>query len=396
MSNTEHRNYPKPVPDHFVSDDVILLQQAMDLVDGDINLLFAAIADLAPKNHEHVIADIQGLSSALAGKAAANHAHTLEDLSDVGGTLVAPAGYLLVKLVDGTWGPVSPASVVGAHQHVIADVQNLQTALDGLKAENQVLNATDAGMSINDHIGMRRFADGVWIKRTWTQVINFLNGYYQRRDGTQAMVGNLTISKAEPVVFLNKPASGTSNQLIGQTAGVTRWGMQMGHGGAEAGANAGSDYALDRYADNGTWIDTAFGIVRSAGTVWGSIYATAAQYLANTAGKVLTTAGVWAAAIPVNLGTPAGAVNLDFGTFINGYMNPSGNITFNTATNLKPGQSGSIRIYNPPGYTLGVNTSRFITSEAKGITLGINRNIVSYYVDDESMVHLFLSGKVMS
>jgi hypothetical protein len=170
MSNTVHRAYPKPVPTNNVSDDVLVLQQAMDLVDGDIHLLFAAIAELAPVSHEHVIADITGLSAELAGKAAVDHTHTLEDLSDVGGTVAAPAGYLLVKQSDGTWGPASPASVVGAHQHVISDVVNLQTALDGLTGQNQILNAVDTTVSDADHFGIRKFSNGTFIKRTWTQL----------------------------------------------------------------------------------------------------------------------------------------------------------------------------------------------------------------------------------
>ncbi|MBN9308799.1 MAG: hypothetical protein J0I99_00760 [Devosia sp.] len=168
MSNTAHRSYPKPVPTNNVSDDVALLQQAMDLVDGDINLLFAAVAGLAPVAHEHVIANIQGLSAALDGKAAVGHTHTLDDLSDVAGAGLAPAGYLLVKQVDGSWGPASPASIVGAHQHVIDDVQNLQTALDGLASAAQINAATEVAFDPADYVGGRRSSDGSFIKSTWS------------------------------------------------------------------------------------------------------------------------------------------------------------------------------------------------------------------------------------
>lgn len=168
MSNTANRSYPKPVATNNVSDDVLLLQQAMDLVDGDIQLLFAAIAGLAPINHEHVIADIQGLSTALDGKAAAGHTHTLDDLSDVAGAALAPAGYLLVKQVDGSWGPASPASIVGAHQHVIADVVNLQTALDGLASSAQIAAAAEVAFDPADYVGARRATDGSFIKSTWS------------------------------------------------------------------------------------------------------------------------------------------------------------------------------------------------------------------------------------
>lgn len=124
--------------------------------------------------------------------------------------------------------------------------------------------------------------------------------------------------------------------------------------------------------------------------------ASAADFLGDVVDKVLVSDKVWDAAVPVNLGAPSGNVTLDFATFINGYMNPSANFTFNAASNRKAGQSGQIRVWNPAGRTLSLNTSIFVTPNGAGIALGINRNILSYYVDDELLVHVFLAGKGMA
>jgi hypothetical protein len=42
------------------------------------------------------------------------------------------------------------------------------------------------------------------------------------------MTGDLIISKEDPTLILNKPASGTSNTILGQTNGKTRWTMKLG------------------------------------------------------------------------------------------------------------------------------------------------------------------------
>jgi hypothetical protein len=124
--------------------------------------------------------------------------------------------------------------------------------------------------------------------------------------------------------------------------------------------------------------------------------ASAADFLADVANKVLVSDKVWDAAVPVSLGTPSGNVTLDFAAFINGFMSPAANITFFAANNRKAGQSGQIRVWNPSARTLSLNTSIFVTPNGAGIALGTGRNILSYYVDDELLVHVFLAGKGMA
>ncbi|MBK8085065.1 MAG: hypothetical protein IPK28_15260 [Devosia sp.] len=115
-------------PSRTIADEFPVSDQALVAIDGDIRALFQAIVGLSVTGHAHALGDISGLIDALAGKAAVDHAHALDDLSDVSGASAAPNGYLLVRSGAG-WIPGSPASVIGAHEHAIADIQNLVAAL---------------------------------------------------------------------------------------------------------------------------------------------------------------------------------------------------------------------------------------------------------------------------
>lgn len=128
MADTLHRAYPRPDPSRTIADEFPVSDQALVAIDADIRALFQAILGLSVIGHAHALGDISGLIDALAGKAAVDHAHALDDLSDVSGASAAPNGYLLVRSGAG-WIPGSPASVIGAHEHAIADIQNLVAAL---------------------------------------------------------------------------------------------------------------------------------------------------------------------------------------------------------------------------------------------------------------------------
>lgn len=88
--------------------------------------------------------------------------------------------------------------------------------------------------------------------------------------GGDTMTGALTttgliVNAAWAALTLNKPASGTGLQLLGQTGGSTRWVVYPGDSTAEAGANSGSDFQIARFNDSGTWIDSPLFIYRSSG-----------------------------------------------------------------------------------------------------------------------------------
>lgn len=81
------------------------------------------------------------------------------------------------------------------------------------------------------------------------------------------LTGNISVSKVNPVLSLDKAASGQQNILTGTTAGSIRWRTILGNTTSEAGSNAGSDFSIDRYNDAGAIIDSPFFIARNTGQV---------------------------------------------------------------------------------------------------------------------------------
>lgn len=119
MANTTHMGYPKPVASNNISDDVVLLQQALDMVDGDVHALLTALSGKAASTHAHAISDVTGLVSALAGKAASNHNHTIANLEGVSGLAEAPPHYVLYK-TPSAWVPGAPAAVLVSSMSLVA------------------------------------------------------------------------------------------------------------------------------------------------------------------------------------------------------------------------------------------------------------------------------------
>ena len=76
--------------------------------------------------------------------------------------------------------------------------------------------------------------------------------------GDNTVTGNLTISKADPTLILNKAAAGQSNYISGRSAGSARWGINIG-------APSTSDLSIDRYSDAGSFVDAPLTIVRATG-----------------------------------------------------------------------------------------------------------------------------------
>jgi hypothetical protein len=128
--------------------------------------------------------------------------------------------------------------------------------------------------------------------------------------------------------------------------------------------------------------------------------ATAAEWLSNVAGKLLSTDKVWAGAIPVDLGNVTGNVALNLASGINFKAAMTGNIVFNSATNAKRGQSGLIELtHSGAARTATITTAAY--SAAAGV-LGLSTtgagavDHLSYYVRDDGKVCLYVSGKTMS
>lgn len=85
----------------------------------------------------------------------------------------------------------------------------------------------------------------------------------QPASGTSGFVYVQTTGAAGSHLVLNRPAGQTGSVLY-QTAGNPRWQLQA-TGDAESGSNAGSNFALSRYSDAGSFIDSPLSINRDNG-----------------------------------------------------------------------------------------------------------------------------------
>lgn len=126
--------------------------------------------------------------------------------------------------------------------------------------------------------------------------------------------------------------------------------------------------------------------------------ATAAEFRAKSAGKIITADKAFDAAAPVNLGAAlAGNITLNFSAFLNAYGTLTANITLANVSNLKQGQSGTITLIQSGGpWTLSVASAYFETPEGKAITLGTGRNKLAYEVQENGKVFLALAGKALA
>lgn len=68
-------------------------------------------------------------------------------------------------------------------------------------------------------------------------------------------------------IYLSKAASGSSSYIYGRTGTAIRWVLALGDAAGESGSNAGSNFALYRYNDAGTYVDAPLSINRATGLV---------------------------------------------------------------------------------------------------------------------------------
>jgi hypothetical protein len=78
------------------------------------------------------------------------------------------------------------------------------------------------------------------------------------------MTGNLNIYPASSATLtMNKPSSGQQVSVEGRMNNASRWRVALGDTTAESGANSGSNFALERCDDAGTFIDQPLSINRA-------------------------------------------------------------------------------------------------------------------------------------
>lgn len=130
MTNTPNRNYPLVDPTHHVADDVMVLIAAFQAIDIDVNALIGMLSGKAATVHVHTIEQVTGLTAALAGKASADFRPSLGGLTNVDTAAdTAEPGSILQKGPSG-WIVGSPTTILGTHNHPIANIEGLTAALD--------------------------------------------------------------------------------------------------------------------------------------------------------------------------------------------------------------------------------------------------------------------------
>lgn len=119
--------------------------------------------------------------------------------------------------------------------------------------------------------------------------------------------------------------------------------------------------------------------------------ATTAQFLGNTADKVLSTDQVWAGAALVTL-TDAATIAIDQSTGLNFTVTITASRTLGAMTNAKAGSSGVIVVKQDGagGWSLSYNAVyKFQGGSAVAIdTTATRTSLLSYFVEDSSNIHI--------
>ncbi len=171
-------------------------------------------------------------------------------------------------------------------------------SMDGLSFIT-IKNLLGADLAIGDLV-LGAYGDFLYNGTNWIILNSYTLAVY-RTGGT--MTGDLTISKSNPNLILNKSASAQAASVIGQTGALIRWLMQFGNGSAESGSDVGSDFILSRYTDAGAVIDSPLFIKRSSGIV--SLGPTTNGSIFDTGGGVNVKAAAGAHGVSIGASTAA-------------------------------------------------------------------------------------------
>jgi hypothetical protein len=171
--------------------------------------------------------------------------------------------------------------------------------------------------------------------------------------------GNIGISKADPVLELNKSGSGQGCYIYAKTAGVTRWYMTLGDSDPEVGS-AGSKFGIHRCDNAGAYLDTPIYIPRDTGVVQlstakvsSTVAATSKTTGALTVGGGLGVGGDIYCGANISTGhgsTIGSSIELGAGITTNGYSyvdfitTPGADFNFRVLRN--PGPNGNAEISN--------------------------------------------------
>lgn len=95
-------------------------------------------------------------------------------------------------------------------------------------------------------------------------------GYTPANKAGDTFLGGLTVAPAAgsgQVILSKTSTTGMANSVYGETNGLLRWGIALGEGTAESGANSGSNFTIASFTDAGSSLSTPFTITRSTGLI---------------------------------------------------------------------------------------------------------------------------------
>ena len=126
-------------------------------------------------------------------------------------------------------------------------------------------------------------ANTAWLRKTGTGsggIIQYYNDQFSfitspsgAADSTAALTSIATIDNMGLILNPNptwtriviSSGAGQTSQILGAKSGSSRWELQLGTGESETGGNVGSNFYINRYADNGSYIGAALSINRANG-----------------------------------------------------------------------------------------------------------------------------------
>lgn len=268
--------------------------------------------------------------------------------------------------------------------YVYTDYVTLRAASDGTKSMlGQVLSFTRATrtllVNVVSVIGAGTFSD--WLIRIGTPPEA---GHADRTDNphmtTAAQVGSYTTAQANAAIaaaIAAIPGVDLSNQLAKASnlsdlpdKNASRANLGLGTLALENSVGTGSFApnvrATQPQAEAGAdslVLMTPLRVAQELAVLLGTA-ASAADFRAATANKVITAAAAWSGAARVSLGNLTGNVTLDLNTGINFSGTLTGNVTIQLPNNIKAGQAGSLVL------TQDGTGSRTITFAAAWLPLG--------------------------